>query len=101
MTSITGLGITDILGDKRDDILALAEQHGVYNVRVLGSVARGEAAADSDIDFQVDGLESASWGGGRLLMELQDLLGRRVDLLSEGDLHRMIRDQVLQAAQPL
>jgi predicted nucleotidyltransferase len=68
---------------------------------VLGSVARGEAAADSDIDFLVDGLENASWGGGRLLMELQDLLGRRVDLLSEGDLHRMIRDQVLQAAQPL
>lgn len=101
MASKTGLGIKDILGDKRNEILALAQQHGVYNVRVFGSVARGEAAADSDVDFLVDGLENASWGGGRLLMDLQDLLGRRVDLVSEADLHRLIRDQVLQEAQPL
>ena len=101
MVTKTELGIDELLSDKRDEILALAKQHGVSNVRVFGSVARGEATTDSDIDFLVDGLENATWGGGRLLMDLQELLGRRVDLVSEADLHRLIRDQVLQEAQPL
>jgi predicted nucleotidyltransferase len=96
-----GLGIPDIVGDKRDQILQLAKQEGVHNIRVFGSVARGEAAPESDIDFLVDGLENASWGGGRLLMELQNLLNRRVDLVSENDLHRLIRNQVLKEAVPL
>lgn len=95
------LGIKEIIGDKRDLVLQLAREEGVSNVRVFGSVARGEASPDSDVDFLVDGLENASWGGGRLLMELQALLQRRVDLVSEGDLHRLIRQQVLEEAVPL
>ena len=95
------VGITDVIGGKRAQVLALAQQHGVYNVRVFGSVARGEAAPDSDIDLLVDGLENAVWGGGRLLMELQTLLGRQVDLVSEGDLHPLMRDRVLKEAIPL
>lgn len=70
-------------------------------MRVFGSVVRGEATSDSDLDLLVDGLENAWWGGGRLLMDLQELLGRRVDLVSEGDLHHLIRDRVLEEAQPL
>jgi predicted nucleotidyltransferase len=101
MITKTGLGITDIFGGKREQILRLAAQHGVYNVRVFGSVARGEASPESDVDFLVDGLESAAWGGGRLLMELQELLGRQVDLVSEKDLHPLIRDEVLKEAVPL
>ena len=49
----------------------------------------------------MDGLENAAWGGGRLLMDLQALLGRRVDLVSEDDLHRLIRSKVLKEAIPL
>ena len=101
MTTKTGLGVEDIIGDRREQILKLAQQHGVSNVRVFGSVVRGEATPDSDLDLLVDGLENAAWGGGRLLMDLQTLLGRRVDLVSEGDLHRLIRDRVLDEAQPL
>jgi predicted nucleotidyltransferase len=82
-------------------VLRLAESHGAYNVRVFGSVARGEARSDSDVDLLVDGLENSAWGGGRLLMELQELLGRRVDLASAGDLHRLIRDRILKEAVPL
>jgi uncharacterized protein len=51
MTKIIGLGIQDLLTSKRSQILAIAEQHGAYNVRVFGSVARGEATIDSDVDF--------------------------------------------------
>ena len=101
MSDKTGLGIEDVIGNRRNQILALADQHGVSNVRVFGSVVRGEATVESDIDFLVDGLENAAWGGGRLLMDLQELLGRKVDLVSEGDLHQLIRDQVLQEAKSL
>jgi predicted nucleotidyltransferase len=96
-----GLGIEDVIGDKREDVLRLAQSHGAYNVRVFGSVARGEAHPDSDVDLLVDGLENSAWGGGRLLIELQELLGRRVDLVSAGDLHRLIRDRILKEAVPL
>jgi len=95
------LGIDAIIGDKREEVLRLAEKNGVYNVRVFGSVARGEASPDSDIDFLVDGLENAPWGGGRLLVDLEALLGRRVDLVSEEDLHQLIRDAVVNEAVPL
>ncbi|MBD2043750.1 nucleotidyltransferase domain-containing protein [Microcoleus sp. FACHB-672] len=54
MISKTGLGIKDLLQDRRSQILAIAEKHGAYNVRVFGSVARGEATQESDIDFLVD-----------------------------------------------
>jgi len=93
-----GTGIAEVIGDKREQVLRLAEAQGVYNVRVFGSVARGEAAPESDVDFLVDGLENAAWGGGRLLMELQALLGRQVDLVSEGDLHPLMRDEVVKKA---
>jgi hypothetical protein len=96
-----GLGVEDIIGSKRQQVLELAAQHGVSNVRVFGSVARGEAQATSDVDFLVDGLENAAWGGGRLLMDLQDLLGHPVDLVSEDDLHRLLRENVLKEAVPL
>jgi predicted nucleotidyltransferase len=95
------IGIAEVIGGNREQVLDLARKDGVFNVRVFGSVARGEATSDSDIDLLVDGLENAAWGGGGLLMELQALLGRQVDLVSEGDLHRLMRDHVLKEAIPL
>ncbi len=86
---------------KRVEILRLVARHGASNVRVFGSVLRGEAGPDSDIDLLVEGLEHAAWGGGALLMELQELLEQRVDLVTPGDLHPLIRDEILKEAEPL
>lgn len=96
-----GMGIDDLLKDKRSEILQVAAKYGVSNIRVFGSVARGQAQPDSDIDLLVDGLENCSWGGGGLLMELQALLGRDVDLVSPEDLYWYIRDRVLREAVSL
>ncbi|WOD38189.1 nucleotidyltransferase family protein [Nodosilinea sp. E11] len=90
------------LREKRDRILALAEQHGAYNIRVFGSVARNEADAQSDIDFLVDMEAGRSlFDLGGLLMELQDLLGCPVDIVTEKGLRAKIRDRVLSEAVPL
>ena len=96
------MGIDELLNEKRQDILRLAAQHGAYNVRVFGSVARGEAGSDSDVDFLVE-LEpdKSLFDLGALLMDLQDLLGREVDVVTEQGLHWYIRDRVVQEAQPL
>lgn len=89
------MGIDDILTDKRAEIVRLVTQHGASNVRVFGSVARAEATPESDVDLLVDGLENCAWGGGALLIALQTLIGRRVDLVSLEDLHWTLRERVL------
>jgi len=96
------MGIKEILGDKREDILRIAAGHGATSVRVFGSVARGEADAESDIDFLVELEEGRSlFDLGGLLMDLQELLGRKVDVVTEGGLHWYIRDRILGEAQAL
>jgi predicted nucleotidyltransferase len=99
----TGLGIEEIIGDKRDTILRLAEQHGAYNVRVFGSVARNEAVPDSDLDLLVDwdyGRISA-WGGIGFTLEVEALTGRKVDVIAEKWLHPELRVSILRDAIPL
>ena len=96
------MGIAEILADKKDEILRIAACHGAGNVRVFGSVATGTAEADSDIDFLVDLEQNRSLLDlGGLLMDLQDLLGRKVDVVTEKGLHWYIRDRVLNEARPL
>lgn len=96
------MGIDELLKEKRQDILRVAERHGAYNVRVFGSVARGEVGPDSDIDFLVELEPNRSlFDLGGLLMDLQALLGREVDVVTEKGLHWYIRDRVIQEAQPL
>lgn len=91
------------LRKKRNEILALAEKHGAGNVRVFGSVARGEAGPDSDVDFLIDVVDSSRfhWAGGGLLMDLQELLDCEVDLVTEKALHWYLRDHILNEAVPL
>lgn len=96
------MGIDELLKEKRQDILRVAEQHGAYNVRVFGSVARGEAKPDSDVDFlaQVRPVHS-SWFPASLIADLENLLGRKVDIVTQEALHWYIRDRVLKEAVPL
>jgi predicted nucleotidyltransferase len=91
-----------LLHEKREDILRIASKRGAYNVRVFGSVARGEADQKSDIDLLVDlepGRSIFDLGG--LLMDLQDLLGHKVDIVTERGLRERIRERVLKEAVPL
>ncbi|MDG2991477.1 nucleotidyltransferase family protein [Candidatus Synechococcus calcipolaris G9] len=99
----TGLGIPDLLDEQRDEILKIAAKHGAYNVRVFGSVARGEADEESDIDFLVDySLDRISpWFPAGLVLDLKKLLGRKVDVATEAALKERIREQVLTEAVPL
>ena len=87
------------LKEKREDILRIAARHGAHNVRIFGSVARGDADEDSDIDFLVElepGRNLLDLGG--LLMDLQDLLGCQVDVVTENGLRSRIRERVLREA---
>jgi predicted nucleotidyltransferase len=92
----------DALKEKREDILRLAGQWGARDVRVFGSVARGDANPSSDVDFLVEfepGRSLLDHGG--LVMDLQDLLGCEVDVVSEGGMRPRFRDRVLKEAVPL
>lgn len=91
--------ISKAIRAKRDAIVALAAKHGARNVRVFGSVARGEAGPQSDVDILVD-LDSdrSLLDLGGLLMDLQELLDRKVDVVTENGLHWYIRDKVLKEA---
>ena len=93
------MGIPEIIADKKEQILALAAEHGASNVRIFGSVANGTADRDSDIDFLVDmekGRSLLDMGG--LLMDLQQLFGRKVDVVTESGLRKRIRETVLKQA---
>ena len=92
----------EILQAKRGEILRIAKKHGVVNIRVFGSIARGEGGPASDVDFLVDMEPSRSLLDlGGLLMDLQDLLGFKVDVVETEGLHWYIRDRVLKEAIPL
>jgi uncharacterized protein len=91
-----------VLREKREHILQVAARRGAHNVRVFGSVARGEADATSDIDFLVDmepGRSLLDLGG--LLVDLEALLGQRVDVVTEKGLRPRVRQQALREAVPL
>ena len=86
-----------LVQEKRDRILEIAAQHGAFNVRVFGSVARGEETEDSDIDFLIDyDLQKiSSWFPVGLIHDLEDLLGYRVDVVMEDGLKSRVRENIL------
>lgn len=86
----------------RDELLALARRRGLTGVRVFGSMSRGDGSDDSDVDLLVTlapGSSALALGG--LLMDAQELLGRRVDVVTESSLHPALRDRVVASAVPL
>jgi len=94
--------MTEIIGPHRDKVVRLLTRHRARNPRVFGSVARGTATERSDLDLLVDFDPGASvFDQVGLAQDLQDLLGRRVDVGEPGGLHWIIRPQVVWEATPL
>ena len=96
------MGVAELLKNKREDILRVAQDHGAHHVRVFGSVARGEARPESDIDFLVE-MEK-----GRSLLDLiklsqalEILLQRKVDVQTEGGLSPYLEERIHAEAVPL
>jgi predicted nucleotidyltransferase len=91
--------LNDLLKSRREEILRIAARHGARNVRVFGSVARGEADSQSDIDLLVEFKRGTTLiGHATLVQELEDLLGVKVDVVSERGLRDRVRERVLREA---
>ncbi len=94
--------IEELLKTRRAEILEIARKHGAYNLRVFGSVARGEGNEQSDIDFLVEvGPVHSPWFPAGLVADLEDLLGVLVDVVTTDGLHWFIKEKVLEEARPL
>jgi len=96
------MSLDELLKVKRQEILQLAAKHGADHIRVFGSVARGEAKPDSDIDLLVNLAPGRSlMDHAALILDLQRLLGCRVDVVTERGLRERVRQRVLAEAVPL
>lgn len=88
--------------EKRELIKRIAAEHGVRNVRVFGSRARGDARPDSDVDLLVEpGPAISSWFPAGLVLDLEELLGFPVDVVTDRGLRPELRAAVLREAVPL
>ncbi len=98
----TNMTKQELVRAKRDDILRLAKLHGAKNVRLFGSIARGDAKEGSDVDVLIEaGFQTTAFFPGGLLADLEELLGCKVDIVTEAALHPHIRERVLEEAEPL
>ncbi len=95
--------LKQLLLEKREEIINIAAKHGAYNVRIFGSVAREEDDENSDIDFLIDYdlSKTSSWFPMGLILDLETLLNRKVDIATDDSLHYFIRDKVLEEAVKL
>jgi len=92
----------DDLRKEREQIKKVAQKHGASNIRVFGSISRGEERPESDIDFLVDfEADRSLFDLVRLKLELEELLGHEVDLVTEKAMHRLIASRVIKEAIPL
>ena len=94
--------IEDLRNKDREEILKIAAKHGARNIRIFGSVARGEADSKSDLDILVEFLPGATLlSHSAMIRELESLLKVKVDVVSDRGLRERIRDRVLSEAVPL
>ncbi|MBX3459585.1 MAG: nucleotidyltransferase family protein [Planctomycetes bacterium] len=94
--------LRDRIHELRDEIQALASKHGAVRIRLFGSVARGEDGPEIDVDFLVQlDTDRSLLDFVNLKLDLEELLGRRVDLVAEGGISKWIRKRVLREAQPI
>ncbi|CCQ55837.1 Tsl2232 protein [Crocosphaera watsonii WH 0005] len=94
---LTSMLLEQLLTEKREAILSIAAKHGAFNVKIFGSVARGEETENSDIDFLVDYdlSEISPWFPVRLIRDLEAILGRKVDVVTQNGLQERIKEKVL------
>ena len=93
---------SELLKNHRDDILTLAAKAGASNVRVFGSATSRDDSEESDLDLLVDwGPQTSLFDVGGLITDLQELLGKRVDVISPEQLHPRFRPRVLAQARPV
>ncbi len=96
------MGIDELIRPKREVLRRIAARHGATSVRVFGSVARGCAGPESDIDLLVEARPSTSpWFPGGLVADLEEVFGRPVDVVTERGLSPYLRDRVLAEAVPV
>jgi len=96
-----GLGLAEIIAPKRKEMRALVRRYRFSNPRVFGSVARGEAGPDSDVDLLVTSRGGGMWEMAGLRIDLADLLGRQVDVVPEDSLKWYAAPEILAQAVPL
>ena len=90
------------LHQEREALIKIAEKHGAFNLRVFGSVARGEDTPESDIDFLVDyGKNTSAWFPAGLELDFENYLGRKTEIVTEKGLHPMLKAQILKEAVQL
>jgi predicted nucleotidyltransferase len=91
-----------LIEDKREAILRICTEHGARNVRVFGSVACGEAKESSDIDLLVEFEPGRSLlDHAALVLDIEELLGRKVDIVTEKGFYWLLRRRILKEARPL
>ncbi len=96
------MGTREQIRQRREEILRVAAAHGAGNVRVFGSVARGEEQPESDVDFLIDVTgETTPWFPGSLVADIEQLLRRPVQFVIQRSLSPLIRNAVLREAVPL
>jgi predicted nucleotidyltransferase len=94
--------LEELCKDKRDAILRICAKHGARNVRVFESAARGEARESSDIDLLVEFEPGRSLlDHAALVVDLEELLGRKVDVVTENGRYWLLRRRILKEARPL
>lgn len=102
MGPATGLGIEQVVGQNRAEVMRRALKYGARHVRVFGSVRRGQAREGSDLDLLVEfDVGRDLFDQIRLERELSNLLGRRVSVVTKAGLHPLVRPQVMFEAVPL
>ena len=94
--------LAQLQATERDRILEIARRHGVTAVKVFGSFVRNEARPDSDLDLLVEaGVQTPPFFPGGLVADLEEALGRRVDIVEDEALHHLLRDRIRAEAVPL
>ncbi|MBW4478089.1 MAG: nucleotidyltransferase family protein [Tolypothrix brevis GSE-NOS-MK-07-07A] len=92
--------LKELLQEKKEEIIQIAAKHGAYNLRIFGSVARGEETETSDIDFLIDYdlNKITAWFPGGLIQDLETLLNRKVDIVTANSLHYFMKEKVFKEA---
>lgn len=92
--------MADVIRQRRDKIVQLADKYGAKNIRIFGSFARGNNNSESDADFLVN-MEGSLLRRIAFMQDLEDLLGRKVDVVTEKSVHWYVRERIMKEAVPL